>query len=287
MWAGYLALVNQQAVAGGGPTLGFINPALYDIGLSSSYDTDFHDIASGSNGYSATSGYDLATGWGSPNGTALISALISAGTAPGFGLTGSPTSLVVMQGNVGTSTITSTVVNGFSSGIALSATGQPSGVTVGFSPASITGAGTSSMSITVGASTPAGTYNIKVTGTSGSITELATVSLVVTNATPNFSISASPTLVKVAKGGSGKITITTAVVGGFDRPVALSATGYPVGVTVEFNPRNIPKPGSGESTMKITVDDRVARGDHTITINASGGGVPHTTQVTLDVLKQP
>ena len=39
------------------------------IGLGSSYDTDFHDITSGSNGYSATTGYDLATGWGSPNGS--------------------------------------------------------------------------------------------------------------------------------------------------------------------------------------------------------------------------
>jgi hypothetical protein len=70
MWAGYLALANQQAVATAGPTLGFINPALYTIGLGSSYDSDFHDITSGSNGYSATTGYDLATGWGSPNGAA-------------------------------------------------------------------------------------------------------------------------------------------------------------------------------------------------------------------------
>src|ERR1700678_3098487 len=53
MWAGYLALANQQAVANGGKTLGFINPTLYTVGLGSSYHTDFHDITSGSNGYSA------------------------------------------------------------------------------------------------------------------------------------------------------------------------------------------------------------------------------------------
>jgi hypothetical protein len=75
MWAGYLALVNQQAAADGNPSLGFINPALYTIGLSSSYHTDFHDVTSGSNGYSATVGYDLATGWGSPNGSGLINTL--------------------------------------------------------------------------------------------------------------------------------------------------------------------------------------------------------------------
>jgi subtilase family serine protease len=75
MWAGYLALTNEQAVDYGNKTLGFINPALYTIGLSPNYDTDFHDMTSGSNGYSATTGYDLATGWGSPNGAHLLNAL--------------------------------------------------------------------------------------------------------------------------------------------------------------------------------------------------------------------
>ena len=75
MWAGYMALVNQQSVANGNRALGFINPTLYTIGAGSSYSTDFHDITSGSNGYSATTGYDLVTGWGSPNGANLLDAL--------------------------------------------------------------------------------------------------------------------------------------------------------------------------------------------------------------------
>jgi subtilase family serine protease len=76
-WAGFLALVNQQAVANGRSTLGFINPTIYAIGKSITYHADFHDITSGSNGkYSAEPGYDLVTGWGSPNGTGLINALV-------------------------------------------------------------------------------------------------------------------------------------------------------------------------------------------------------------------
>jgi len=75
-WAGYLALVNEQSVNNGRATLGSLNTALYPIGLSSSYATDFHDIISGSNrGYSAVKGYDLVTGWGSPHTTGLINAL--------------------------------------------------------------------------------------------------------------------------------------------------------------------------------------------------------------------
>jgi hypothetical protein len=43
--------------------------------VGANYHTDFHDITSGSNGFPAVKGYDLATGWGSPKGSALITAL--------------------------------------------------------------------------------------------------------------------------------------------------------------------------------------------------------------------
>ncbi len=76
-WASLTAMANQQAVAGGGTTLGFLNPALYAIGTGSSFDSDFHDITSGSNGkYSAVINYDLVTGWGSPIGADLINSLV-------------------------------------------------------------------------------------------------------------------------------------------------------------------------------------------------------------------
>ncbi len=77
LWAGYVALANEQLATNGYSTLGFINPYLYSFGVSSSYDTDFHDITSGKSGsYSAVVGYDLVTGWGSPNGTGLLNALV-------------------------------------------------------------------------------------------------------------------------------------------------------------------------------------------------------------------
>jgi len=78
-WAGFLALANEQAA---GAAIGFLNPTLYNIGRSSSYGADFHDITNGSNAngessglYSAVGGYDLATGWGSPQGQSMINAL--------------------------------------------------------------------------------------------------------------------------------------------------------------------------------------------------------------------
>ncbi len=97
MWAGFMALINQQAVANGNPTLGFINPLIYPIGVGSGYGSAFHDITSGNNGFPAVTGYDLVTGWGSPNGSGLINALTgSQGSGPVVTL--SPTSLT--WGNV-------------------------------------------------------------------------------------------------------------------------------------------------------------------------------------------
>jgi kumamolisin len=281
MWAAYLALVNEQSVENGGTTLGFINPALYAIGEGSGYGTALHDITSGSNGFSATVGYDLGSGWGTPNGSGLISALLSTISQPGFGLTSSIGTLTLPQGGSASSTITSTVINGFSSAIALTVTGAPSGVTVKFSPASITGAGTSTATIAVAASTAPGNYKIIVVGTSGGTSEKVAISLTVSDV--YFTISASPKSLGIVQGGSGTSKISTTAAAGFDSSLKLSATGYPVGVTVSFIPDVIAKPGTGTSAMKVKVGAAVKAGNYTITLNVSGGGVTHTLAFVLGV----
>ena len=283
MWAGFIALVNQQLVANHQPTIGFINPTIYAQNITSSYATDFHDITSGTSGsYAAVTGYDLVTGWGSPT-SGLIAAL--AGTAaPGFSLSASPTSVSVVEGSSGTSSISSTVTGGFDSAISLTASGQPTGVTVSFNPTSITGAGSSTMMMTVASSTVTGTYNITVSGTSGSTVETTSVSLTVTaTSSPAFTISASPTSVSVVQGNNGTSTITTAVSGGFNSAIALSASGQPSGVTVSFNPTSIAAPGSGSSTMSMAVASTTAIGTYTITVTGTGGGITHTAAVALTV----
>jgi subtilase family serine protease len=284
MWAGYLALVNQQSVANGNGPLGFINPALYNIGAGSSYDSDFHDITSGSNGYSATTGYDLASGWGSPNGSGLINALAgSSSTQPGFSLSASPSSVSVTAGNSGSTTITSTATGGFNSAISLSASGAPSGVSVGFSPSSITGSGSSTMNITVASGTASGTYSITVSGTSGSTVETTTVSLTITGTTASFSLSASPTSISIARSSSGSVTISSAVTGGFDSVISLSASGEGSANSVSFTPSSIT--GAGTSTMKITVGRKAATGNHTITVTGKSGSIAKTATVILTVVR--
>ena len=82
LWAGYTALINQQAAANGRPPVGFLNPALYALASGAAYTNYFHDIKKGnniwqnsSNLFNAISGYDLCTGLGTMNGTNMINVL--------------------------------------------------------------------------------------------------------------------------------------------------------------------------------------------------------------------
>ena len=122
LWAAFTALVNQQAVANGHSTVGFLNPALYTIGKGSNYASCFHDTTTGNNSngsgtsFNAVTGYDLCTGWGTPAGMSLVNAL--AGTpeplqvsVPAFTAVGgaggpfSPNSVTCTLTNGGTSSL--------------------------------------------------------------------------------------------------------------------------------------------------------------------------------------
>jgi hypothetical protein len=103
------------------------------------------------------------------------------------------------------------------------------------------------------------------------------------NPTPNFALTASPTTVSVAQGGTKTTTVSTTVSGGFNSAVSLSATGLPAGVTASFSPTSIAAPGSGSSTLTFSASSTATIGTSTVTINASGGGVSHSTTVSLTV----
>jgi kumamolisin len=285
MWAGYIALVNQQLVASGKATIGFLNPIIYPQNETSSYAADFHDITNGTSGsYSAVTGYDLVTGWGSPN-SGLISALTGSGsTSPSYSLSASPSSLSVASGSSGSSTITVTASGGFDSAVAFTESGAPTGVSVGFSPTSVTGSGSSTATFTVASGTAAGSYPITIKGTSGSTVETTTVTLTVTSTTAGFSVSASPTSLTVSRGSSGTATITTSVTGGFNSSISLSASGQGSGETITFSPTSIT--GAGSSTMTVKASSTATTGSHTITIKATSGSTSHTTTVTVDVVRK-
>ncbi len=209
---------------------------------------------------------------------------------PNFSVS-SPASVSVSQGNQASATITTTVSGGFNSPISLSVSGVPSGTTATLNPATIaaSGAGTSTMNIAVGLSTPIGSYPLAITLRGGSIQQAATVNLVVGHAavaTPVFSpISGRYT-------SAQSVTITDATAGAaiyyttngttpttasplYTGPIAVASTetlkamgaasGYSNSsvATATFTiaatvPVFSPKPTSYTSTQSVTISDSTA-----------------------------
>jgi subtilase family serine protease len=285
MWAGYIALANQQGAANGVPQVGFINPAVYNIGIGSGYDNDFHDIVSGSNGLPTTVGYDLATGWGSPNGANLINALTGP-EGPGFSLASSPGSVGLAQGGTATSTITITDGGGFSGSVTLSASGLPSGVTAAFSPNPATS--TSTLTLTATGSAATGTFPVTISGTSGSLTGETSLSVTVNPLATGVSISptslAFATTVVGATSAAKNVTLTnggsvTLDIAGLTTSAnfgTTTATGKtPCGATlaagkscqigVTFTPTQ-----AGALTGTLSVSDNASNSPQTVTLSGKG-----------------
>ncbi len=81
-WASIIAIADQARGLAAKPRLGYLNGTIYSIAEGAGYSSDFHDITVGNNqlagtpfGYSAHSGYDIASGWGTPQVGNLVAAL--------------------------------------------------------------------------------------------------------------------------------------------------------------------------------------------------------------------
>src|SRR5882672_5724891 len=163
----------------------------------------------------------------------------------------SPSSLSVVQGTNGASTITVTPQNGFNGSVSLSASGLPSGVTASFNPGST--ASTSTLTLTASSTAIVGTVTVTVTGISGSLSHSTTLSLTV-NPPANFAFSASPNSLTITRGTTGTSTITVTPQNGFNGSVSLSAAGLPSGVTASFNPSST----ASTSTLTLTASGMAA-----------------------------
>jgi len=234
-------------------------------------------------------GTQLTVLGGSSNNTRDITPIAYQGVmqvpaSPTFALE-APDNIRVGQGEHTTADVSTVLIGAFNNAISLSASGAPAGTTVTFNPTrkSAPGAGTSLMTITISRGTPLGDYWITVTGTGGGITQKTPVLLTVTAPEhPDFILTVPPSI-GLATGLAGSATVTTTVVGSFHAAVNLSASGAPAGTTVSLSPRTIPAPGSGSSTMKITVPASAALGSYPITVTGTSGSTTHNGVITLTI----
>jgi hypothetical protein len=195
LWAGFMALVNQQAANNGKAPAGFVNPSIYALGKGtySTYTSCFHDVTSGNtynshnpSKYTAQTGYDLCTGWGTPTGINTINFLAGIGTND-FMFYASQGSLTMAPGMTASNIIVQVAaLNGtLGSAINLSVAGLPAGVTASFSPATATN--TSVLTLTTADQLAAGTYALTLTGNRGRVTHSSTLNLTVIAPTPGSS----------------------------------------------------------------------------------------------------
>ena len=174
--------------------------------------------------------------------------------------TTSPSGVNVGQSVI--STITITALNGFA-GIVTLADTVPSGLTCGsFSPSSVSGSGTATVSCTA-ANT--GSYTLTIIGTSGSLSHSATT----TFNFRDFTVSASSPAA-VSTGSSGTSTITLNPLNGFSGTIAIS-DAIPSGLICgSVTPTSVT--GSGTATLSCSSN---SQGVYSVTITATSGSLTH------------
>ena len=102
--------------------------------------------------------------------------------APDFSVAVSPSSQTISQGSNTTYTATISPNNGFAGNVSLNVTGLPAGATAVFNPPSITGSGSSTMTVSTTSTAAIGTYPLTVTATSGTLSHAAATSLTIIQA---------------------------------------------------------------------------------------------------------
>ncbi|HET8646140.1 MAG TPA: S-layer homology domain-containing protein, partial [Vicinamibacteria bacterium] len=154
-------------------------------------------------------------------------ATVTPGATADFGLSCNPSALSILQGGSQQSTCTVQSLVGFAAAVNLSCTNLPANVTCSFNPGTITppanGTATSTLTVTVGAGVPTGSYNFQAQGVSGALTHTFNMTLAVN------SQSAAPSAIAVDAAGNGVFqpqeTVTVAPSWRNTGTLALTLTG--------------------------------------------------------------
>jgi PKD repeat protein len=197
-------------------------------------------------------------------------------TVSDFSLSATPSSRTVMPGGTAGYSATITGANQFTGTVAINVTGLPAGATAAFVPDHVTGSGSTALTVATSSSTPVGSYQLTITGTSGTLTRSTTVTLVV-NA--DFSLTINPASRTIKRGNKTTYTVGATPGLGFSGLIKLTVSGLPRSVTGKFSPPSIS--GSGSSVLTIDTNKNSPIGSHTLTVTGTAGSVVRTTNVIL------
>ncbi len=296
-FAGIVALANQKL----GGRQGNLNPQIYSLAGSAAW--AFNDITSGDNkvncqqnspdcpqlggmGFSASPGYDLATGWGSIDASGFLNALAGQPAQPDFVLL--PSVRVVTTSST-LSPLVQVDVNpkqGFAGSVTLSCNASSTlpGVTCAFLNQTLTVPGSATLHIVPSQDptilgTQTGTATIQ--GISGSL--FHAVPLSVTINYPDFQISAGNASESVQPGGTTTDTVTLTSVGLFAGTVDFTCAGT-TGLTCSLNPSSLTGNLAAPVTTTLSVTASSAAQSGSITITATSSTLTHTLQLPVNVV---
>jgi hypothetical protein len=210
-------------------------------------------------------------GLSSPTATRTI-------TVPDFSLSTSPASQSVQPGGGTSYTATVTGGTGFTGAVGFSVTGLPAGATASFNPASVTGSGSSTLSVSTSGTTPSGSYTLAIRAASGPVSHTVNVTLVVNG---DFSISATPSSVTIPRDANATYNVTIGAGAGFAGTVTMSVSGLPKFATAKFTPPSVVN--SGTSVLTVNTKKNVASGTYLLIVTGTSGNRVHSTSVNLIV----
>jgi Domain of unknown function (DUF1929) len=211
------------------------------------------------------------------SGVPSVAKFVRVTAAPNFSVTATPSSRTVPRRTGTTYTVNVAPSNGYSGMVRFSLTGLPTGATYSFTPTSVPGSGSSTLTINTSSSTPTGTYTLTITATDGTLTHTAKVTLAVVD----FSISVSASSLTVRRGSQAADLVTVTALGPFSATVSFSVTGLPKWTSGSFSPTSVA--GSGSSTLTIAAGKPAKVGSYQVTITGTGGGLTHPKTVTLSI----
>ncbi|MGH9140705.1 MAG: galactose oxidase-like domain-containing protein [Vicinamibacterales bacterium] len=226
----------------------------------------------------ATPGTYVASLTVTDNGGLSSAAVTRTITVPNFSISVSPSPQTILMG--GSANYTTAIVggSGFGGTVGLTVTGLPAGASASFTPVSLTGSGSSTLKVVTTATTPAGSYQLGITGTAGSIVHSANVTLIVQ---ADFAIAATPSSVTISRGGTATYVTTVTGGTGFSGTTTLSVTGLPKTATATFTPSSVLH--SGSSTLSVKTKRTVPRGTFSLKVTGVSGASTHSTTVKLVV----
>jgi subtilase family serine protease len=255
LWAGITALINQQAAANGRGRVGFINPAVYALGDGSDYSSIFHDITTGNNtsttspnAYYAATGYDLCTGFGTPNGMTFINALA-------LGVDNLQVSLASLiaggqpGGGYNPASATYTLVNSSATPLNWTAGATQSWLTLSATAGTLSVSGSTTFTASINSNANAlstGTYSDMI-----SVTDIGT-GYVQTRAV-SLTIEPVPVITSATAATTGSGSSFSYQIVATNNPVSYDATGLPTGLSVSATSGLISGTATTIGTSNVTL----------------------------------